>query len=718
MKDWQAQWIRSTEKSTDCPVFEKKFKATKKASGKLYISSLGVYEAKLNGHKIGDWVLTPGWTVYRERVQFQEYDITDLLQEENVLEVTVSAGWYRGRLIAWSEAELASRQTKLYPQLFAEIQLLNSKGDLTIIPTDETWQVKEGKLRFSELYDGETYDSTFEGTDLGQAVVDNTSKATLIPQEGEPIQEQEVVYPQQIFTTPKGETVIDFGQNLAGYVSFSCSAHKGDMVEISHAEVLDKEGNFYTANYRAAKAKILYTCSEGEQSHQPELTFFGFRYIRLDQFPGTPKFEDFKAIAIHSNMKRTGYITTSDKSLNKLFENIIWGQRSNFIDVPTDCPQRDERMGWTGDAEVFIKTASYNYDVNKFFTKWLRDMVIDQGEDGSIPDVIPKYDAFGSNSSGWADALTICPWQLYLTYGNVDIIKELFPAIKKYVDSITNATKDQFLWTGGQHYGDWLGLDSKPGSSKGASRDDLVATAYYAYSTSLLVKIGKIIGENVEAYENLHAGIVKTFRKAYPVFKTQTECILALQFELVDNEQEIVEQLVELIHSVGDKIQTGFLGTPFILHVLSRYGYSELAYKLLLRKEYPSWLYPISKGATTIWEHWDGIMEDGSFWSDEMNSYNHYAYGAVADWIYEAAAGINTDEENPGFKKVIFKPLPTAQLEWVEAVIETREGRVSSKWTKQDDGTYRYEFETPVPAKIILGDQQHEVSPGRYTFIK
>ena len=414
-------------------------------------------------------------------------------------------------------------------------------------------------------------------------------------------------------------------------------------------------------------------------------------------------------------MKRTGYLRSSDKDLNQLFSNILWGQKGNFLDVPTDCPQRDERLGWTGDAQVFVKTASYQFDVERFFRKWLRDLSAHQRSNGAVGPVIPDVVPHSPPSAAWGDAATIVPWQIYLTYGNKDVLAEQFGSMCRWVDYITGATTTQYLWTGGIHYGDWLGLDAPSGSHKGSTREDFIASAFYAYSTELVIKAGHVLGEDVTRYEELYQSIVAAFRAAFPTYLTQTEHVLAVHFRLAEDLQAAADALADMVLRDGKQLRTGFVGTPYLLHVLSNYGHHELAYDLLLRKAYPGWLYSVGKGATTIWEHWDGIMEDGSFWSDGMNSYNHYAYGAVADWVYEKAAGICLPEDAPGFSRVRIAPAPDKRIDWLEASIDTRHGTVSSKWSWRGSRV-RYDISTAVPADIVIGQRHYSVAPGSYTF--
>lgn len=541
--EWKGKWIGPAQSMGDvCPVFAREFSkgdfpGKEVESVQLQVTALGVYEAQLNGKRIGDYVLAPGWTSYETRHQYQCYDITELVEDRNRLEITVGKGWYRSPVPGWITEEGKAQRAAIPAGLIAEIKITFTDTTTAVIPTDETWQAAESRIRFSEIYDGEVYDASFEVSDYQPVVLLERTTGNLIPQQGEKITEHEYVKAARCFTAPNGEVVVDFGQEVTGYIQFTVDAKAGEKVEISHGEVLDKDGNFYNANYRSAKSKIYYTCCDGVQTYKPKMTFFGFRYIRLDQFPGTPCADQFYAVAVHSDMKRTGRLRSSNPLLNQLFSNIIWGQKGNFLDVPTDCPQRDERMGWTGDAQAFVKTASYNFDVDRFFTKWLADMAADQRPDGSIGHVVPTL-YVGSGSAAWDDAAAICPWQIYLTYGDKEILRQQFDCMKKYIGFITNTTKDPYLWTGGEHYEDWLGLDAPVGSYKGSSRADFIASAFYAYSTSLVVKAGRVLGEDVSEYERLYQGIVDTFRKTFTDYRTQTEHVLAVHFGLAEDPQK------------------------------------------------------------------------------------------------------------------------------------------------------------------------------------
>lgn len=719
--DWTAKWIRPACDMGDvAPAFEKSFALSRMpVKAVLHITALGVYEAKLNCKRIGEFVLAPGWTSYYSRLQYQAYDVTALLAEQNTLSVTVGKGWYRSPMPGFCESPYQDGLRSWPAGLLAELTLTYADGTTETIASDDSWSASETGVRFSEIYDGETFDDSEAFSDRRcQTEVFEGPWDSLIPQQGPEVHEQERIAPTRIFTTPAGETVVDFGQELTGYVELTVEANRYDVITLSHAEVLDRKGNFYTENYRTAKAKLQYTCRSGRQTWHPHFTFFGFRYVRVDAFPGGPsnaKPENFTAIVIHSDMKRTGHLSCSDPLLNQLFSNIIWGQKGNFVDVPTDCPQRDERLGWTGDAQVFVRTACMNYDAEQFFTKWLADMAADQRDDGYVGHVIPDLLQSPYGSAAWGDAAVICPWEVYLAYGNPQILENQFDCMKGWVDYITGSTKTPYLWTGGTHYGDWLGLDAPSGSYKGSSREDFIASAFYAHSTELLIRAGHVLGKDMSDYEALHEKILAAFQAAFPACRTQTECVLAAHFHLVKDPQAAADQLADMVKAAGNQLQTGFVGTPYLLHVLSDYGYAELAYTLLLRREYPSWLYPVTKGATTIWEHWDGIMEDGGFWSADMNSFNHYAYGSVADWIYQTAAGIRTVEEAPGYASIRFAPVPDARLTWLKASLQTRHGLVESGWKKEDD-QWRMEITTPVEAEICIAGKTRTVPAGHYIF--
>lgn len=716
----RSEWIKGCEKNLrGGTVYLKNFRCAAKAEKSiLKITALGVYEAKLNGERVGDFILAPGWTSYLNRLQVQSYDVTNLLKTENSLEVTVGQGW---RAIANKRDGsdfLGYRDTAL----IAELTIVYADGRTESIVTDSSWTARESKLRYTNIYDGDIYDATFKAGSARHCICVDLEKDMLIPQEGEKIVEHERMPALQVIKTPAGETVIDFGQNMTGYVEFRIKGTPGAQATISHGETLDRDGNFYNANYRSARAQIKFTCDGEEHIYKSALTFFGFRYIRLENWPDEVKKENFTAIVVHSDIRRTGYFECSDETVNKLFKNIIWGQKSNFLDVPTDCPQRDERLGWTGDAQVFVRTASLNFDVERFFKKWLRDLAADQGRDGCVPHVIPNiFDDMGG-SSAWSDAAVICPWEIYRTYGDKKILEDQFDSMKAWIDWMRERSENGRR-SGGFHFGDWLGLDSPEGSYKGSTPDDLIATTYYKYSTELFIKAAHALGRDVSEYENIPAEAAAAFRREYMENgrvknATQTACVLALYFDITDDRAATATQLNELVKRAGH-LETGFVGTPYLLHALSDNGYAETVYDLLLRREYPSWLYPISKGATAVWEHWNGIKPDGTMWSTDMNSFNHYAYGAVADWMYGAAAGINSDPDRPGFEHIIFRPVTDRRLDFVKASIDTRRGTVASEW-RRENGRIKYIFTVPegCGASAVIDGEKHEVGVGTHEFFE
>ncbi len=723
----KANWITHAaeyEQGTAVIFYKKLDLAKKVKKASFTLTALGVYEARIDGERVGDFVLAPGWTQYEKRIQYQTYDVTSMIRKKSLVEVEVGPGWMSGSIARIEKGYQITPPIAI----IGDIDITYEDGTEEKIETDETWKTKRSTILYTDIYHGETIDARFNDKKGVNAKFTKWSKKVLIPQEGEKITEHEIIKPTLI-KAPNGEKILDFGQNMTGYVEFSVEAKEGEKLIFDCGEILDKDGNFYRENYRTAKTLTDYTCREGLNTYKPKFSFQAFRYIRLIKHPGRKVNPDnFTGICVYSDMKKTGYLNSSNKKLNRLFDNIFWGQKDNYLDVPTDCPQRNERMGWTGDTQVFCRTATFNYDVEKFFTKWLHDLEAASGEDGGVPKMVPFYfkglpeankKSLRSSGAAWGDAATICPWEVYLTYGNKKILSDQFESMHKYVDYMTSVTTEKYMFKGHHQYGDWLGIDAPEGSYKGSSREDLIAQGYYAYSTSLVIKAGKILGKDVEKYEKLYKNIVKKFREVWnDDYKTQTEHAIALYFKLAKDMKKTAKSLACLVKANGNKLTTGFVGTPYLLHALSQNGYADVAYSILLQEEYPSWLFSVNMGATTIWEHWDGKKADGTFWSTNMNSFNHYAYGAVADWVYMVAAGINRCEEAPGFEKILIKPTPDKRLGYLEASIETRKGKVRSKWTYEDEGFIRYEIETPVETEIIISDETKIVPAGEYMFIQ
>ncbi|MDF9841666.1 MULTISPECIES: glycoside hydrolase family 78 protein [unclassified Paenibacillus] len=727
-QNWQAGWITApvpgqlTENSEDpCDYFRTEFELPAEAvSARIYATSLGLYRLYVNGIPADDTLFSPGWTSYNKRLQYQTYDVSRMLTAGgNTLGCIVGNGWYKGYLAWDGSKDHYGKQRALLVQLHVTL----ADGTEQIIVTDGSWRTSTGPLLMSELYHGETYDARLEPDGWAspgfadhhwkQAALTDAPPPLLVAQENEPARIVETIKPIEVITTPAGATVLDMGQNMVGWVRFTVKAEAGTEVTLQHAEVLDRDGNFYTGNLRSARQTVTYICRGGEpETFEPHFTFQGFRYVQVTDVPRDQLVEQFTGCVIHSDLEQTGSFSCSDELVNRLQHNILWGQKGNFLDVPTDCPQRDERLGWTGDAQVFIRTAAFNMNVVPFFEKWLKDLAADQEADGRVPHVIPDIRAAGYGSSAWGDAAVICPWTLYQCYGDVRILKQQYPSMKAWVEYIRAQGEHEFLWNTGHHFGDWLGLDAKENSYIGATPKDLIATAFFAYSTELLAKTAEIIGQQEEAekYRELHSNIIRAFREEFVTpsgrvaSPTQTAYAVALMFDLLEEKDRprTAAMLADHVKENGTHLTTGFVGTPYLCLVLSRFGYTDLAYELVLQKEYPSWLYSVLQGATTIWEHWDGIKQDGSFWSDDMNSYNHYAYGAVGDWLYRIAGGIELIE--PGYKKIRIQPQPGRQLTWAEASYSSVYGPIQSAWSKQSDGSLELKITIPAntTAELIL----------------
>jgi len=719
--DWKAKWIgvgyEEDSVLRPSPLFRKQFATGKKIkSAAAFITAHGMYEAFINGKRVGDLYLTPGWTSYNKRLQYQTYDVTGLVvQGNNAIGVMLGSGWYRGSLAWENNRNLYGKDLGLLLQL----NIAYTDGTSEIITSDESWKCGTGEITYSEIYNGETQDArkekpgwtTAQYKDAGWSDVrlKNFTGGSIIATENEPVKKQEVFKPLQMLTTPGGDKVIDFGQNLVGWVVVKAKGNAGDKIVLSHAEVLDKEGNFYTDNLRAAKQENTFILKGGpEETFEPHFTWQGFRYVKVQGIAGELRPGNFTAVALYSDMPRTGNFTTSNALLNQLQHNIEWGQKGNFIDVPTDCPQRDERLGWTGDAQAFARTAAYNMNVHSFFAKWLKDLAADQLPNGIVPPVIPNV--LGRNaagSAGWADAATIIPWNLYLAYGDKKLLEDQYPSMKAWVGYMRQSST-AYLWNKGFHFGDWLFY--RPGDDldgRSAVTDKyLIAQCFFANSVQLLINTATILAmdEDVRVYSNLLKEIKAAFLKEYTtasgrmVSGTQTAYTLALNFDMLPEalRESAAKRLVENVASYNNHLTTGFLGTPYLCHVLTRFGYDSVAYKLLLQETYPSWLYPVKMGATTIWERWDGQKPDSTFQNPGMNSFNHYAYGAIGDWMYRVMAGIN--EEEPGYKKIIIKPHVGGGLTSAAAALQTYYGKVSSSWQVKGD---HIQLQVEVPVNTV-----------------
>jgi alpha-L-rhamnosidase len=746
--DWKAAWIQpgypEDTLARPAALMRTRFSTDKQVkAATLFITAHGLYEAYINGRRVGSAWLTPGFTSYSKRLQYQVYDVTSYLKKgENATGVMLGNGWYRGYFGYEGKKNLFGSSLALLYQL----HITYADGTTEQIVSDQNWKSGESEIRSTEIYNGETIDARYKKTGWcgagynaqawsGVKTVDFDNR-NLVTTINEPVTQHEGFTPARQFTTPFGERVIDFGQNLVGFVKVKVKGKPGDTIIIYHAEVLDKAGNFYTENLRTARQKNTYILSGGEEEFfEPHFTFQGFRFIKIEGTQSAIEGAVFGAVALYSDMESTGNFRSSNLLLNQLQHNIQWGQKGNFLDIPTDCPQRDERLGWTGDAQVFFRTAAYNMQVNNFFRKWMKDVAAEQLPNGSVTYVVPNlFGPEASGSTGWADVATIIPWNMYLVYGDKRIIEDQYPSMQAWVNYMQQNSKDD-LWNTGSHFGDWLSYWTANTNDDRVALTDkyLIAQCFYAYSTQLMINAASILkrGSDIEKYTALLKRIKTAFLREYVTANgrltssAQTGYILALNFDMLPDTLRPVaaRRLVENIKEYNYHLTTGFLGTPYLCHVLTRFGYQDVAFTLLMQDTYPSWLYPVKMGATTIWERWDGQKPDSSFQSVGMNSFNHYAYGAIGDWMYRVVAGIDTDSSvnGVGYRKIIIKPYPDAEviktsgnampgtepqkgapalpvnksLDAVSASLETNYGRINSSW-KTGNGRFTLDVEIPV----------------------
>ena len=717
-KSWEARWISPTweedpQKSMPSPFLRKEFSVGKPVEqARLYITSHGLYQVHMNGRRIGDAEFTPGWTSYDTRLQYQTYDVTGQLKKDvNVIGIILGDGWFRGNL-GWvdNRNHWGSRLAAL-----AELRITYTDGTVEVIGSDQSWKATTGPILESDIYNGEVYDANLELTGWDKSGYDDSDWSgvevrqipyeILIAPEGPPVRVVNELKPLTIERVGS-DWRIDMGQNMVGWIRISVEGKQGHVITLKHAEVLDKEGNMYYDNLRAARATNTYTLKGGgTEVFEPHFTFQGFRYVQISGYPGELTADKITGRVIHSDMQPAGTFACSDSLINQLQHNIVWGLKGNFLDVPTDCPQRDERLGWTGDAQVFAPTACFNMQAATFYIKWLKDVAADQEPDGRIPNVVPDMLNSGG-ATGWADVGVVIPWVLYLNYGDLNVLETQYESMKMWIKYMESRAGEDYIWQEPDwHWGDWLAYDASQSDYMGAyTTKDLLATAYYSYSSRLVAKTASLLGKESDArYYNELSDIVRdAFNREFVtpngrlVSHTQTAYTLALAFDLLDEETALksAAHLARDVEQFGH-ITTGFLGTPLISLTLTDYGYNELAYMLLNRKEYPSWLYPVTMGATTIWERWDGQKPDSTFQTPGMNSFNHYAYGAIGKWLYQVVAGIEIDEAHPGYKHFFINPRPGGGLTSARASHESMYGTIVSGWELRE-GDLEMEVEVPV----------------------
>ncbi len=689
---WIGQWVTCNSLEARHPFFEKEIMPCKKVSqARLYVCGLGLYEAYYNGNKIGEEFLTPYSNNYNSWLQYQAYDVTENLQQAGTLSILLGNGWYKGRFGYTAKEEKGYYGNEW--KLIAELRLSYDDGTIEIIGTDESWQVRRSNITFSGLYDGEKEDATLEPMPLEQAHVTDAPKGRLMARKSLPVCIKETIEPIGLIQTPAGETVLDMGQEFAGTFTLQAHVPAGKEIIVQTGEIL-QQGNFYRDNLRSAKSEYRYISDGHPVTIRPRFTYYGYRYVKIQGIEEL-KPEDFAGLVLYSDIDDVGELESGNELVNKFISNVRWGLRSNFLDVPTDCPQRDERMGWTGDAQVFSPTAMYLTDSYAFYEKYLYDLYSEQLElEGMVPNVVPSA-GITEAACAWGDAACIIPWNMYLFYGDKAILRKQYDSMKAWVDYVSRQEANDHGWSKQFHFGDWLALDHPRQDAEqmlGGTDEDFIARVYYAISAGLVAKAAEALGYEKErqAYQNLHEQQIAGIKEEYYsvtgrcCIKTQTALLLTLKYHLSDNEELIKQQLRKLFADCDDKLRTGFIGTPILCHVLSDYGMGDLAYHILLNEEYPGWLHEVKLGATTVWERWNSVLDDGSISGTGMNSLNHYAYGSVLEWIFAHGAGLSYTQESKGGRMLTIAPEVNWELHQLRAVYDSPAGVYQVHWELPD----------------------------------
>jgi alpha-L-rhamnosidase len=725
--EWKGQWIGAPEELLKrnewinpelmpSIFLRKEFSVSKTIqSAAVHVSALGLYELHLNNQRVSDAYFTPGWTDYNKRVQYQTYDVTNLLKDgNNAIGAVVGTGWYSGHVGMLGTCAYGEQ-----PYVLAQLNITYTDGSVDHFVTDNTWKVTTGPILYSDIIKGEYYDarlemedwslSGFDDTTWKQVVINETYDGEVVSQLDPPVRVTKTMTPIEVSKSPNGSTIFDMGQNMIGWATLTVSGEKGTKITLRYAEMIESDGSLYTENLRRAHPVEYYILSGKDVEHyEPHFTYHGFRYVEVicENSESIPSIS-IEGKVVHSDTPETGYFETSNEMINQLYRNITWGQRGNFLSIPTDCPQRDERLGWTGDAQIFIRTASFNMDVSKFFTKYIDDMVDAQLGSGAFTDVVPdggwidfkkrKYDKgepilrdvihplehwLTDGNPGWGDAGVIIPWTMYLVYGDKTVLSKHYEAMNRWIDYLVS-NSEGYLRPNDTVYGDWLSIGAD-------TPKEVLSTAYFAHSVKLMKKIAHALDkqEDENKYYQLFSNIKDAFNKAFvaPDGKikgnTQTVYVLALNMGLVSGEQKhlAAHHLVENIKRNDGHLSTGFLGVGYLLPVLSENGYTNIAYGLLNKDTFPSWLYSVKHGATTIWERWDGWTDHKGFQSAQMNSFNHYSLGSVGEWMYRYVAGIDVESDNPGYKKIKIQPRPGGGLTYVKGEYHSIHGKIKSEW--------------------------------------
>lgn len=736
-EDWQAQWITPDwdDRQTH-PILYQQFELPAAVqSARAYICGLGLYHFTLNGTKVSDEHLTPYCNAYDQWIQYQSFDIGDQLQPgANTVAVMLGNGWYKGRYGANGGVEA------FYGDRFAlicELHITLDNGEELLIVTDPTWNAQPAPVIHSDIFDGETYDARIPMTLNPADPADGVRRieidtSCLEARRSLPVVIQEEIKPVALIHTPAGETLLDMGQNMTGWLRFKTSAPAGTRLHLQFGELL-QGGNFFRENLRTAKAEYIYLADGSDAVVEPYFTFYGFRYVKILSWSGEVNIDDFTGCVVYSQMDLTGEIETSNAKVNQLIQNALWSQKDNFLDIPSDCPQRDERLGWTGDIQVFAGTACFNMDSAAFLSKYAYDLAKEQAKiGGMVPHIVPMSNLSKGGSTAWGDVATILPWNLYEFYGDRAILEQQFESMRAWVDyikAIDEASGAKRLWTEGEHFGDWLALDaSDPDSRRGGTPHDFIASAFYCYSAGLVAKAAKLLGKAAEAaaYAQLASEIKTAIQQEFfsatgrLAVPTQTGFLLALYMDLVPSEhyERVKADFVARIKQDNVHLRTGFVGTPYLCRVLSQIGANDLAYQLLLNEDYPSWLYAVNLDATTIWERWNALNPDGSISSKNMrsHSFNHYAYGSIVEWMYRDMCGLNPvsgEAGQPGFREAIIAPKPDSALDWARARYRSAAGLYESAWRIDETGQISIKIAIPfnTSARVILpGAQLDRVS--------
>lgn len=751
--DWTGSWIGTPVGEGGgtlpaAPLLHRSFELQGRVrTARLYITALGLYEPRINGLRVAEDWFRPGWTDYGSRVQYQVYDVTAALCiGSNVLAVTLGDGWYSGR-IGWNDRGACYGDS---PSLLAQLEMALEDGSTMTIVTDESWAWCEGPVRRQDLVDGEEYDARREvdhqslTSHPGHAVTLRAwPSAELVAERCEPVRVIAEL-PARGAPVPadggagRAAWVFDLGQNFTGVVRLSVRGERGVPVRLRYAEMLKADGSLYTTNLRSARATDWYTLrgDEAGEIWTPTFTFHGFRYVEVSYHTRWQRQIDeldaqtVVGLALSSATERIGTFACSDARLNQLQSNIQWGQWSNFLEVPTDCPQRDERLGWTGDAQVFAATAAFNMDVDAFFRKWSYDLDDAQGSDGRLPSVVPNVLGEDDGGPGWSDARVLCAWNVYLAYGDRTILERHYQPMTEWLDWQARTSRDGVrCWDDCgyfQGYSDWLSLDGTWQSRISATPKDLIGTAYFAATSSVLARIAAVLdrAEDARRFQQYRSAAVSAFNREWVTpsgrlaVPTQTAHLMALAWDLLPDQHRPIafERLLTLLEERGWHLSTGFLGTPLLCPVLSRFGRSDVAYRLLLDEDYPGWLFPVRNGATTMWERWNSWTPEDGFGDAAMNSFNHYAYGAVGRWMYDTIGGIRIDEQHPGYERIHISPEPDARLDWASAELRSRRGVVACRWDVDSDHILvRFRIPAGSTATVTLpGCAEELVGAGQY----